>query len=185
MTTYGYARISTTEQDLGTQIEALKRAGCETVFSESATGAHTNRKELTKLLKKLRPRDTLVVTRLDRLARSTKDLLNILDELGKREIAFKSLVDTWADTTTPHGRLMLTVLGGIAEFERSLILARTAEGRKRAMERGVKFGRKSKLSPYQVDEVKQRLAKGDTQTAIAKTFGVDQTTISRIAIAMG
>lgn len=184
MTTYGYARISTTEQDLGGQIDALKKAGCEAVYAESASGANTNRKELTKLLKKLRPQDTIVVTRLDRLARSTKDLLNILDELGKREIAFKSLVDTWADTTTPHGRLMLIVLGGIAEFERSLILARTAEGRKRAMERGVKFGRKPKLSPFQIDEVKERLAKGDTQTAIAKTYGVDQTTISRVAQVM-
>ena len=92
--------------------------------------------------------DVLVVTRLDRLARSTRDLLNVLDEIGERGAGFRSLKDAWADTTTPHGKLMVTVLGGLAEFERDLIRARTGEGRKRAKERGVRFGRprKSKLA---------------------------------------
>ena len=99
------------------------------------------RPELAKLLKRLDEGDILVVTRLDRLARSTRDLLNILDTVAKAGAGFRSLADTWADTTTPHGRLMLTVLGGLAEFERELIRARTGEGRRRAQALGVKFGR--------------------------------------------
>jgi DNA invertase Pin-like site-specific DNA recombinase len=104
----------------------------------------------------------LTVTRLDQLARSTRDLLNILDAVGKAGAAFKSLGDAWADTTTPHGRLMVTVLGGLAEFERELIRARTGEGRKRAKDRGVKFGRPRKLTPHQRQEALQRLAAGET-----------------------
>ena len=103
----------------------------------------------------------LIVTRLDRLARSTRDLLNVLDEIGKHGAGFKSLTDTWADTTSAHGRLMLTVLGGLAEFERELIRARTGEGRKRAKERGVKFGRPRKMTPHQRQEALQRLAAGN------------------------
>jgi hypothetical protein len=101
----------------------------------------------------------------ERLARSTRDLLNILHHLGEKEIGFKSLVDTWADTTTPHGRLMLTVLGGLAEFERDLIRSRTGEGRKRAMARGVRFGRPPKLTPHQRQEA-ARLSAGETTTDI-------------------
>jgi DNA invertase Pin-like site-specific DNA recombinase len=105
------------------------------------SGAKTDRPELAKLLRRLERDDVLMVTRLDRLARSTRDLLNILDVIAKAGAGFKSLGDAWADTTTPHGRLMLTVLGGLAEFERELILARTSDGRTRAKARGVKFGR--------------------------------------------
>jgi DNA invertase Pin-like site-specific DNA recombinase len=123
--------------------EALLRAeGCAKVFSEKISGKATDgRPELAKLLRRLGEGDVLMVTRLDRLARSTRDLLNILHDLGQRGIGFKSLKDPWCDTTTPHGRLMLTVLGGIAEFERELITARTSEGRTRAKARGVRFGR--------------------------------------------
>jgi DNA invertase Pin-like site-specific DNA recombinase len=117
-----------------------------------------------------------MVTRLDRLARSTRDLLNILDQVAKAGAGFKSLKDAWADTTTPHGRLMLTVLGGLAEFERELIRARTGEGRKRAKAHGVRFG-----TPYQREEAVQRLAAGETQADIARTYGVDPTTIGRLA----
>jgi DNA invertase Pin-like site-specific DNA recombinase len=122
----------------------------------------------------------LVVTRLDRLARSTRDLLNTLDIIAKAGAGFRSLADHWADTTTPHGRLMLTVLGGLAEFERELIRARTGEGRKRAQARGVRFGRPPKLTAHQRQEALQRLAAGETQADIARTYAVDATTIGRL-----
>ena len=141
MTVYGYARVSTDGQTLAAQDAQLHAAGCVKVYSEKVSGAQTDRVELTKLLRRLDTGDVLIVTRLDRLARSTRDLLNILDTVAKAGAGFRSLADAWADTTTPHGRLMLTVLGGLAEFERELIRARTGEGRKRAQARGVKFGR--------------------------------------------
>ena len=127
--------------------------------------------------------DVLVVTRLDRLARSTRDLLNVLDEIGERGAGFRSLKDAWADTTTPHGKLMVTVLGGLAEFERELIRARTGEGRKRAKERGVRFGRPRKMTPHQRREALQRLAAGETQADVARTYPVDAATISPLAAA--
>src|SRR6516165_8230640 len=132
MAIYGYARVSTDGQTLAAQHTALHAAGCAKVFAEKISGAITDRPELAKVLAQLGAGDVLVVTRLDRLARSTRDLLNILDTVARAGAGFKSLADTWADTTTPHGRLMLTVLGGLAEFERELIRARTGEGRKRA-----------------------------------------------------
>ena len=123
----------------------------------------------------------LIVTRLDRLARSTRDLLNILDAIGKAGAGFKSLSDVWADTTTSHGRLMLTVLGGLAEFERELILARTGDGRARAKAKGVRFGRPPSLTAHQRQEAIQRLADGVAQADVARTYGVSQATISRLA----
>jgi DNA invertase Pin-like site-specific DNA recombinase len=144
------------------------------------SGARTDRPELAKLLRALEPGDVLIVTRLDRLARSTRDLLNILDQVSEAGGGFKSLKDAWADTTTPHGRLMPTVLGGLAEFERELIRARTGEGRKRAKERGVKFGRPRKLTPHQRQEALHRLAAGERQADIARTYAVDPTTIGRL-----
>src|SRR5882724_1578819 len=158
MATYGYARVSTNGQDLAAQEAELLAAGAATVFKEKVSGAKTDRAELAKAIRRLEPGDVLVVTRLDRLARSTRDLLNVLATVGEREAGFRSLRDAWADTTTPHGRLMLTVLGGLAEFERELIRARTGEGRARARARGVKFGRPSKLSAFQRQEALQRLA---------------------------
>ena len=136
---------------------------------------------MAKLIRRLESGDVLVVTRLDRLARSTRDLLNILDVIGKAGAGFKSLSDAWADTTTPHGRLMLTVLGGLAEFERELIRARTGDGRARAKARGVKFGRPAKLTAHQRREAIQRLAEGAAQTDLARSYGVSQATISRLA----
>ena len=160
MAVFGYARVSTRDQDLGGQIAELQAAGCGNIFKEKASGARTDRPELAKAIRRLEAGDVLVVTRLDRLARSTRDLLNILDAIGKASAGFKSLKDTWADTTTPHGRLMLTVLGGLAEFERELIRARTDDGRKRAKARGVRFGRPLKLTAHQRKEAIQRLAEG-------------------------
>ncbi len=120
-----------------------------------------------------------MVTRLHRLARSTRDLLNVLAAVGDRGAGFKSLKDAWADTTTAHGRLMLTVLGGLAEFERELIMARTGEGRLRAQARGVRFGRPRSLTPRQ--EAMQRLADGEVQADLARSYGVSQATISRLS----
>jgi DNA invertase Pin-like site-specific DNA recombinase len=116
-------------------------------------------------------------------AANARDLLNVLATIGEREAGFRSLKDSWADTTTPHGRLMLTVLGGLAEFERELIRARTGEGRKRARDRGVKFGRPTALTPHQRQEAIHRLANGDAQADVARSFNVSQATISRLAAA--
>src|SRR5262249_40240226 len=181
MTTYGYARVSTNGQDLAAQEAELMSAGCAKVFKEKVSGAKTDRAELAKAIRTLQPGDVLVVTRLDRLARSTRDLLNVLATVSEREAGFRSLKDGWADTTTPHGRLMLTVLGGLAEFERELIRARTGEGRKRAKASGVKFGRPSALTANQRQEAIQRLAQGAAQVDVARAYGVSQATISRLA----
>jgi DNA invertase Pin-like site-specific DNA recombinase len=133
------------------------------------------------LLDRLQPGDALGVTRLDRLARSTRDLLNILAAITAKKAGFRSLGDAWADTTTSHGRLMLTVLGGLAEFERELIRARTGEGRERAKARGVKMGRKPKLTPHQQREALKRRDNGEAVREIARSFNVHHATISRLA----
>ena len=185
MTTYGYARVSTDGQTLVAQDAALRAAGCAKVFAGKASGAKTDRAALAKAVAALGEADVLMVTRLDRLARSTRDLLNTLDMIAKRGAGFKSLADTWADTTTPHGRLMLTVLGGLAEFERELIRARTGEGRERAKARGVHMGRPSALTPPQQREALARREAGEALTDIARTFGVSHTTISRLILSKG
>ena len=181
MTIYGYARVSTDGQTLAAQDAQLTAAGCAKIFSEKVSGAKTDRVELGKALKRLQAGDVLMVTRLDRLARSTRDLLNILDAIGKAGAGFRSLKDAWADTTTAHGRLMLTVLGGLAEFERELIRARTDDGRKRAKARGVRFGRPQALTAHQRQEIAQRLLAGEVQADLARSYGVSQATISRLA----
>ena len=176
----GYARVSTDGQTLDAQQAALTAAGAQRVFAEKISGAVTDRRQLAKAIAALAPGDTLIVTKLDRLARSTRDLLNTLDTIGKAGASFRSLADTWANTTTPHGRLMVTVLGGLAEFERHLILARTEEGRKRAQARGVKFGRKPKLTPHQCREAITRRAAGEALVEIGRSYNVSHSTISRL-----
>jgi DNA invertase Pin-like site-specific DNA recombinase len=176
----GYARVSTDGQSLESQLASLKTAGAERVFREKASGAKTDRRELGKAIASLSSGDTLLVCRLDRLARSTRDLLNVLATVSDRGAGFRSLADAWADTTTPHGRLMLTVLGGLAEFERELIKARTADGRARAMVRGVRFGRRPKLSPFQVSEALARREAGEPLADIGRSYGVSHSTISRL-----
>jgi DNA invertase Pin-like site-specific DNA recombinase len=118
---YGYARVSTDGQSVNAQVVALRKHGAGKVFREVASGAKTNRAQLRRVIEQLEAGDVLLVTRLDRLARSTRDLLNTLAAITDRKVGFRSLGDAWADTTTSHGRLMLTVLGGLAEFERDLI----------------------------------------------------------------
>ena len=133
------------------------------------------------MLDALAPGDVVTVTRLDRLARSTRDLLNTLATITGKEAGFRSLGDAWADTTTAHGRLMLTVLGGLAEFERDLIRTRTGEGRERAKARGVKLGRKPKLTPHQQKEAIKRRDKGEeTLAEIGRSYNVSGWTISRL-----
>jgi DNA invertase Pin-like site-specific DNA recombinase len=180
MPLYGYARVSTRDQDLAAQDAELRNAGCVKTFKEKVSGAKTDRPELAKVIRRLEPGDVLVVTRLDRLARSTRDLLNVLAAVADRGAGFKSLKDAWCDTTTPHGRLLTVLLGGIAEFERELIRARTGEGRKRAKARGVRFGRPRKMTPHQRQEAMRRLAAGETQADVARTYNVDATTIGRL-----
>ena len=180
MTIYGYARVSTKDQTLASQDAQLTAAGCAKVFSEKVSGTKTDRAALAKLLRQLKAGDVLIVTRLDRLARSTRDLLNILDVIAKAGAGFKSLADTWADTTTPHGRLMLTVLGGLAEFERELIKARTADGRERAKARGVHMGRPPKLTAHQRQEAIARRNAGEALVDIARSYNVSHPTISRL-----
>ena len=177
----GYARVSTQDQDLSAQLEALKKAGAARIFREKISGAQSDRPELAKLMRTLDKGDVLIVTRLDRLARSTRDLLNVLDAVSKAGAAFKSLANSWADTTTPHGRLMLTVLGDLAEFERELIRARTGEGRRRAKEAGVKFGRPRLLTAHQQAEVLKRRANGEPLSVLAASYRVSTKTIMRLS----
>jgi DNA invertase Pin-like site-specific DNA recombinase len=154
----GYARVSTDGQTLDAQLASLKAAGADKVYSEKISGAKTDRKALARAIEALHATDVLLVTRLDRLARSTRDLLNVLDQVASAGAGFRSLADPMIDTTSPHGKLILAVLGALAEFERSMILSRTSEGRTRAKARGVRFGRKPKLSQFQVNEALARLS---------------------------
>ena len=158
----------------------MRAAGAEIVFRETASGAKTDRAQLRRVVAQLGEGDVLMVTRLDRLARSTRDLLNTLATISAKGAGFRSLHDAWADTTTAHGRLMLTVLGGLAEFERELICARTGEGRARAKARGVKMGRKPKLTDHQQREAIKRREKGEAVREIARTYAVSHSTISRL-----
>jgi DNA invertase Pin-like site-specific DNA recombinase len=178
LTIFGYARVSETDgQTVAAQVTQLRAAGCAKVYTETPTGAKSKHNELAKALRELEAGDVVVVTKLDRLARSTWDLLNTLHTLAERNVGFKSIGDAWADTTTPHGRLMLTVLGGLAEFERELIKARIA----RAKARGASLGRPRKLNHRQRMEALARLAAGETHADVARTYNVDASTIGRLA----
>jgi len=180
MAIVGYARVSTLDQHLTGQLEALKAAGAETIFREKISGARADRPQLAKLMASLKPGDVVLVTKLDRLGRSTRELLDLIQRIGDAGASFRSLGDPLWDTSSSQGRLLSTLLAAIAEFERDLIRERTGEGRKRAMANGVKFGRKPKLSDFQRQEALRRRAEGETLAAIAKTFAVDISMISRL-----
>jgi DNA invertase Pin-like site-specific DNA recombinase len=160
MAIVGYARVSTQDQDLTGQLEALKAAGAETIYREKISGARADRPQLAKLVASLKPGDVVLVTKLDRLGRSTRELLDLIERIGIAGAAFRSLGDPLFDTTSSQGRLLSTLLAAIAEFERELIKERTGDGRKRAMAKGVKFGRKPKLSVYQRQEAPQAPRRG-------------------------
>jgi len=176
----GYARVSTDGQTLDAQEAALKAAGANRVFAEKISGTVTDRKALAKAIAALNAGDVLLVTRLDRLARSTRDLLNVLASISEKGAGFRSFADAMIDTTSPHGKLIIAVLGALAEFERSMILARTADGRRRALARGVQFGRKPKLSQFQIAEALRRKAEGEALADIGRSYNVSHSTISRL-----
>jgi DNA invertase Pin-like site-specific DNA recombinase len=175
-----YARGSTDGQTLDAQVDELKGAGATKIFKEKVSSAVRDRLQLARAIEALDDGDVLIVTRLNRLARSTRDLLNTLGTVAEKGAGFRSLKDAWADTTTAHGRPMLTVLGGLAEFERELIRARTADGRERAKARGARMGRKPKLTPHQRREALNRRTAGEPLVDIAKSYAVSHSTISRL-----
>jgi DNA invertase Pin-like site-specific DNA recombinase len=175
----GYARVSTGGQDLDQQRAALKAAGCKRIYEEKASGAKRSRPELAKMLDSLRAGDVVTMIRLDRLARSTRDLLDIAERLDAAEAGLKSLAEPWADTTSPAGRMVLTFFAGVAEFERSLIHERTSAGRVVAKAKGVRFGRPPALSVEQIAHARQ-LIKDDTKPAeVARLLGVHRATLYR------
>jgi DNA invertase Pin-like site-specific DNA recombinase len=177
---YGYARVSSNTQDHDGQIEALKAAGCERIYSEKMSGKSTDgRREFERLMNALVPGDSVVVTKLDRLARSSRDLHNILHELQARSCGFVSLGEAWCDTTTDVGRLMLTIMGGIAEFERGLIRKRCDEGIARAKRKGTKFGRPERLDAGEKLKIADRYGKGETMAELAREYEVGEATIWR------
>src|SRR6266536_406859 len=145
----GYARVSTQDQNLDLQLKALKKAGCQRIFREKVSGSSRQRPEFQRMLDQIRPGDTIVVWKLDRLARSTRDLLNTMETINDACGKFQSISEPWANTTTHAGKMIMTVFAGIAEFERDLIRERTSAGREAAKQRGVRFGRPRKLNPDQ------------------------------------
>ncbi len=177
----GYARVSTYGQTLDAQLEQLKAAGCVRVYREKVTGARADRRELLRMIATLAPGDVVTVTRIDRLARSTFDLFAIVEQIVDGGAQFRSLAEPWADTGTSTGRLMIAVLGGLADVERDLIRTRTAEGRSRAKARGQHMGRPPKLTPQQQKEARRRRAEGATLKELAKSYNVGVATISRLS----
>jgi DNA invertase Pin-like site-specific DNA recombinase len=175
----GYGRVSTDDQDLAVQRTQLKAAGCRRIFEETVSGATRDRPELTRLLDHIREQDVLVVTRLDRLARSTRDLLEIAELLRDIGAGLRSIGEPWADTTSAAGRMMLTVFAGMAEFERALIHQRTSNGRDAAMKRGVRFGRPGKLTAEQIALGQRLIEEGRSIREVAEIFKVHAATFYR------
>ena len=177
---YGYARVSTTGQTLDAQLKQLRSEGCAKIYREKQSGVRAERRELLKLLKAIEHGDVVTVTRIDRLARSTFDLFAIVKRIVDAGAQFRSLAEPWADTATSTGRLMIAVLGGLADVERDLIRTRTAEGRSRAIARGQPMGRPPKLTAAQKAEARQRRAEGATLKELAQSYDVGLATISRL-----
>lgn len=176
----GYARVSTTDQNLDLQLAALKDAGCDRIYQEKISGAKRERPELQRLLDQLRPNDVVVVWKLDRLARSTQHLLELMELIKVADASFCSLSEPWADTTSHAGKMIMTVFAGIAEFERDLIRERTGAGRVAAKQRGVRFGRPEKMNEEQKLLAKRLLQEDKSVSEVAKTFNVHKATIYRL-----
>ena len=179
----GYARVSTLDQNLDLQLKALKKEGCEKIFREKVSGITRHRPEFQRMLDQVRQGDTIIVWKLDRLARSTRDLLNTMETLSESGAKFQSISEPWANTTTHAGKMIMTVFAGIAEFERDLIRERTGAGREAAKKRGVQFGRPRKLNPQQLQLAAELIDQGKAAREIAKTFNVHEATIYRLAAA--
>ena len=179
----GHAHVSTLEQNLDFQLQALKKAGCKKVFREKVSGANRQRPEFQRMLDQLRERDIIVVWKLDRLARSTRDLLETMKAIRDADTQFQSISEPWGDTTTHGGKMIMTVFAGIAKFERDLIRERTQAGRTAAKSRGVRFGRPRKLNPDQVKLAQRLIEEGRAVREIARTFNVHEATIYRLATA--
>jgi DNA invertase Pin-like site-specific DNA recombinase len=176
----GYARVSTEDQRLALQLEALKDAGCKRVFREKVTGTLRDRPELNRMLDQLREGDIVTVWKLDRLARSTRNLLDIVETIGSAGARFQSISEPWADTTTHAGKMIMTIFAGIAEFERDLIRERTGAGRAAAHKRGVRFGRPKKMNAEQQKLARRLLQEGKSVREVARTFSIHPATLYRI-----
>jgi DNA invertase Pin-like site-specific DNA recombinase len=182
MPTYGYARVSTAGQELDIQLAQLRALGCVRIFCEKESGAKDDRLELKRMLRALKPGDVVIVAALDRLTRGGPfKTLSILNEIASRRAAYRSLAEPWADTTHELGEVLAALVGYIARKTRDDILRRTAAGRERARANGVKFGRKPKLSPSEQQDARQRIAAGESQRTVARSFGVSCSTVSRLA----
>jgi DNA invertase Pin-like site-specific DNA recombinase len=175
---YGYARLSTGDQDSASQAAALKRAGCQKVFSDKLSGVAAKRSALVRCLKTLQNGDTLIVWKLDRLGRSLSDLISILEDLRTRGIRFCSLTEA-VDTGTPEGGAMWQTVRLLARFERSLNNQRTRAGIHSAQRRGVKFGRRPKLTPQQIARARARINRGEAAGSVASRFRVSRATMYR------
>jgi DNA invertase Pin-like site-specific DNA recombinase len=177
---YGYARVSTAAQDESGQVAQLKAAGCAKIFREKITGTIADRPQLGKLMKRLAPGDVVITPAVDRLSRDTTDLLVIAREMQRAGAGIRSLAKPFLDTTSDFAEIIFAILGVAAKLERRRILERTARGRADAKEKGVRFGRKPILTPHQQKEARQRIAAGETQRSVARSYNVSQSTISRL-----
>src|ERR1039457_6335235 len=176
----GYARVSTNDQETATQVAALKAAGCERIYREKASGGRWDRPELHRLLDQLREDDVLVVWKLDRLSRSLRDVLTIMERLTGTKAGFRSLTEA-IDTTTPAGRMMMQMVGGFAEFERAMVRERTKAGLDSARREGRIGGRRPKLSPQQQAEIRRMVSRGDKTAAdAARLFRIHPATVCRL-----
>lgn len=176
----GYARVSTEDQESAAQVAALKSAGCDRIYREKASGGRWDRPELHRLLDQLRKRDVLVVWKLDRLSRSLRDVLVIMERLGDAGAGFRSLTEA-IDTTTPAGRMMMQMVGAFAEFERAMLRERTKAGLDTARKVGRIGGRRPKLSPEQEVEIRKVVSTGEKTAAdAARLFKIHPATVSRL-----
>jgi DNA invertase Pin-like site-specific DNA recombinase len=176
----GYARVSTTGQSLAEQRDKLRDAGCTKIFEEKISGAKRDRAELERLLEYVREHDTLVITKLDRIARNSMHLHAIAEDLERKHVDFIVIDQPQIDTTSSLGRLLFSVLGAVASFERDLINDRTAAGKARARAKGVKFGRKPELKADRLADLRARFAAGVSRGILAKEFGLARSSIYRL-----
>jgi DNA invertase Pin-like site-specific DNA recombinase len=176
---FGYARVSTVEQNLGLQIDALLNADCDRIFEETISSRKVERPVWEQLQSLLRAGDTVMVYKLDRIARSTSELLAVMDRFNEMGVAVGSLHEPWVNTSSPSGKMIMTIMAGIAEFERELIRQRAADGREAAKRRGVHMGRPAKLNRGQIELIVSAKNNGHSVSELAASFRVSPDTIYR------